>query len=108
MTFPRLRDLSGGDPDLVLRALSRSDSGLLQASGGSLRRLRAPPPRMTDVRRADIRDRTVLVCGFDRRGTSLDDLIDFFEGGFPSVCNVRMRKRMAANKEGTYCSEVWG
>lgn len=38
-----------------------------------------------------MQERTVYVGGFDKKGTSLDDLIDFFENGFERVINVHRR-----------------
>ena len=40
-------------------------------------------------------ERTLFVWGFDRASTSLDDLIEYFEGNFPNVVNIRQRTAAA-------------
>ncbi len=103
MTFPRLRNLSDGDHTLVLKAASKSQSGVIDLdadwpgmtpSGRMRRDPNNPAPRLTDDRRMELQERTLFVVGFDREKTKLDDLISYFEEGpVKGVCNVRMRTK---------------
>jgi len=100
LTFKRLRELSG-DAEQIMMAVCKSVNRIVQVSFSS-RQLRRHPdnpiPDMRDeVKRREIEDRSVYVGGFDRCNTTLDDLLDFFEGQFEKVCNVRMRFRFSSS-----------
>jgi len=96
MTFKRLRSLTE-DPSVVLTAVAKSPRGLLQVENwghgkGRIRRNPDKPcPEYNEARRISMQDRTLFVWGFDRANTSLDDLIEYFEGNFQNVVNIRQR-----------------
>jgi len=104
MTFKRLSGLTQ-DPSVVLTALSKSPRDLLQIEnwGGGKGRVRRNPeypiPELSEARRLSIQDRTLFVWGFDKTTTSLDDLIDYFEGKFRNVVNIRQRTMPVHDRE---------
>lgn len=105
LTFKRLRSLTT-DGKVVLEALQKSPHGLLQVEnwGEGRGRIRRDPrkemPEQSDARKIAIQERSVFVWGFDRETTTLDDLLDFFEGNFEGVGNVRQRTQPVTNEEG--------
>lgn len=96
MTFKRLRSLTE-DPSVVLTAVAKSPRGLLQVENwghgkGRIRRNPDKPcPEYNEARRISMQDRTLFVWGFDKANTSLNDLIEYFEGNFQNVVNIRQR-----------------
>jgi len=94
MTFKRLASLSK-DPDHVMTALEKSTNKVVQVDldARQIRRDPANPlPNMTQGEsKMELQERTVFVGGFDRDATTLDDLLEFFEGKFDKVVNIRMR-----------------
>lgn len=54
---------------------------------------------MCEERKLALKERTVYVGGFDRDSTTLDELLEFFEGGYEKVVHVRMRRHRV---EGPY------
>jgi len=96
MTFKRLAALTT-DPDHVMTALEKSVNKIVQVDLEE-RQVRRdpsnPPPNMeSEAKRIEVQERTVYVTGFDRNETTLDHLLEFFEGKFEKVTNVRMRYR---------------
>ena len=101
MTFKRLSDLSQ-DPNVVMKALVKSRSGLLEVDVEQHRLRRdpqLPPPVLDDSRRLSLREKTVFVAGFDKNKTTLDELIEYFEKNFSRVCNVTMRRQREERQE---------
>lgn len=95
VTFKRLAELSK-DADFIMSALDKSVNRIVQVdfAGRQLRRHPENPlPEMDEGKRQEVQERTLYVGGFDRDRTTLDELLEFFEGGFDKVCNVWMRYR---------------
>lgn len=93
MTFPRLKALSD-DPKFIMKAVRKSQAGLIQVDqeGNRMRRNpNNPAPEMNDANKKSVENRTLFVTGFDRENSTLDELLEFFEGKFDQVGNVRMR-----------------
>lgn len=104
MTFKRLKSLTK-DPSVVLTAVAKSPRDLLQVENwghgkGRIRRNPAKPcPEYNEARRISMQERTLFVWGFDKGSTSLDDLIEYFEGNFPNVVNIRQRTTAAREEK---------
>jgi len=95
LTFKRLAELSK-DADFIMSALDKSVNKVVQVdfAGRQLRRHpNTPLPEMDEGKRLEVQERTLYVGGFARDHTTLDDLLEFFEGGFDKVSNVFMRYR---------------
>jgi len=92
LTFKRLADLSH-DAELIMEALCKSDSGLMEVDF-SLRKIRRKPnkalPEMTESRKLQIEERTLFISGF-KKETTLDEILEYFENQIEGVSNVRMR-----------------
>jgi len=93
--FKRLAALTE-DPSLILAALKKSRTGLMEVKGeggeGKIRRSPSLPlPDNSEEFKKDTEARTVYLKGFPKETTTLDDLIEFFHGGFENVLNVYMR-----------------
>ena len=93
LTFKRLADLSK-DADQIMMALDKSVNKVVQVDF-ERRQIRRHPdnplPDMDEAKRLEIQERTLFVGGFDRKKTTLDHLLELFEGTSDQVCNVRMR-----------------
>jgi len=95
LKFKRLADLSS-DPGVILSALKKSPSGLMEITGegkeGKIRRSPSIPlPENTEDFKKTTEERTAYAKGFEKENTTLDDLIAFFHGTFQNVENVAMR-----------------
>lgn len=93
LKFNRLASLSK-DVDLILKSLKESGSKVVEVDEGkkSLRRLPSlpPPPEFNEDLKKELILKTVYAKGFDKKNTSLDDLIEFF-GKFPNVVHINRR-----------------
>jgi len=94
MTFKRLSALTT-DPDLVMTALEKSPNRVVQVDIESRQLRRHPdnplPNTESELEKIKIQEKTVYVGGFDRDSTTLDELLELFEGNFEKVVNVKMR-----------------
>lgn len=100
MTFKRLNSLTK-DPDVVLKALEMSRNCLIKVDLQNKRIRRDPkfpPPELNEDRKIELGQRTVFVGGFDKRNTSLDEIIDFFENGY-GVVNISKRVTRSDDNE---------
>jgi len=109
MTFKRLAALTT-DPDHVMTAMEKSVNKIVQVDleARQMRRdpSNPPPDKSQAAERIQIQERTVYVTGFDRDGTTLDHMLEFFEGKFEKVSNVRMRYRRNNDSGGDNNPEV--
>ncbi|XP_068621098.1 la protein homolog [Battus philenor] len=90
--FNRLAKLST-DTEIIVNALLKSTSGLLEISDDNKKVRRSPElpiPEMNEERRKEMVARTIYAKGFPKDST-LDDLLKFFKQ-FDEVENVIMRK----------------
>ncbi|XP_072936301.1 la protein homolog [Epargyreus clarus] len=88
--FNRLSKLTT-DVDVIVKALQKSTSGLLEISDTKVRRSpKMPIPEMTEDRRKQLLARTVYAKGFAKDST-LDDLLQFFKP-FEVIENLIMRR----------------
>merc|ERR1712141_460820 len=92
MKFQRLAGLSE-DPQVILSALKKGGSGLMEVDEEKNKIRRCPTlplPEWNDARREELMNNTVYVKGFEKTKTTLDDLLEFF-GKYPNVLNVTKR-----------------
>ena len=83
------------DPDLVMTALEKSPNRVVQVDIESRQLRRHPdnplPNTESELEKIKLQEKTVYVGGFDRDSTTLDELLELFEGNFEKVVNVKMR-----------------
>ena len=93
LKFKRLTELSS-DGAIIISALGKSKAKLMEVAedGSKIRRSPdIPLPENTEDSRKALEARTAYAKGFDKEGTTLDELIDFFNETNPSAVSVQMR-----------------
>lgn len=91
LKFKRLSELSG-DGQVIIQALKKSTSGLMEIDEGAMkvrRTMSKPIPRETDEYLQEVKQRTVYCKGFPKTGTTLDKLLEFF-ANYEKVDNVKV------------------
>eukprot|EP00088_Acartia_fossae_P018202 TRINITY_DN2048_c0_g1_i1.p1 TRINITY_DN2048_c0_g1~~TRINITY_DN2048_c0_g1_i1.p1 ORF type:complete len:365 (+),score=133.50 TRINITY_DN2048_c0_g1_i1:51-1145(+) len=94
LKFKRLADLTT-DPTVILKALEKSDSGLMEVDkegDGKVRRSPSQPlPEMNDESKKVIEAKTAYAKGFDPKGTTMNELLEYYAEHEPTVVNIQMR-----------------
>lgn len=97
LKFKRLASLSS-DEAVILSAIAKSDTGLLEVDTEAKKIRRKPDipvPEWNDERRKELEKQTVYAKGFDKENSTLDDLLVFFKDNsgseWKNVMNVQMR-----------------
>lgn len=93
ITFPRLAALSQ-DPYFIMRSTLKSKNGTIEVDFVNERIRRCPrhpcPLVLSNEQKNEINARTLHVRGFAKT-TSLDELLNFFEGRVKDVLHVRRK-----------------
>jgi len=92
LKFQRLAQLTK-NPDIVIEALKKSKSGLMEVCDESKKMRRSqdkPVPEESEERKVEIKQKTVYCKGFPREGTNIDKVLEFFKD-YPTVENIKMR-----------------
>lgn len=89
LKFARLSLLTKS-PQVIMSALKKSTSGLLEVleSSSKIRRVQ-PLPEETEERVTEVKARTIYCKGFPKDAMNIDKLLDFFKD-FPTVLNVKV------------------
>ena len=91
LKFHRLSQLTK-DADVIMNALKKSNSGLMELSDSAQKIRRStdkPIPEDSDERKQEMKLKTVYCKGFPREGATIDKLLDFFKE-YPTVENVKV------------------
>jgi len=86
LKFHRLSQLTK-DADVIMNALKKSNSGLMELSDSAQKIRRStdkPIPEDSDERKQEMKLKTVYCKGFPREGATIDKLLDFFKE-YPTV-----------------------
>jgi len=105
LKFKRLSDLSK-DTALIIEAIKKSRSGLMEVAEDGLKIRRDPSiplPENTEESRKALEARTAYAKGFDKDNTILDVLLDHYNEINPDVVSIQMRNY--ADKKGK--EKVW-
>ena len=98
LTFNRLKSLSD-DKSVIINALKKSDSNLLEISEDEekiRRSLNKPLPEFDETYTQELNERTIHIKGFPEE-TKLDDVMKFCKE-FGPVENVEMRRFFKSKK----------
>lgn len=89
LKFARLSQLTKS-PQVIMSAIKKSSSGLMEVceSSSKIRRVQ-PLPEETEERVSEVKARTVYCKGFPKEGMNIDKLLEFFKD-FPTVLNVKV------------------
>ena len=101
LKFNRLKQLSD-NVDVILNALKKSTSGLMEIHEGREKIRRSPDkpiPAFDAKRREDLKNRSIYAKGFPKTAT-MDDLINFFDSYGPPD-NIQMRRDMNRQFKGS-------
>ena len=93
LKFKRLLDLSS-DKAVITAALKKSKAGLIEVAEDNTKIRRNPEiplPENTVESKAALEARTVYVKGFNNEGTTLDELLDYFNENNSNVVSIQMR-----------------
>ena len=93
LKFKRLLDLSS-DKAVITAALKKSKAGLIEVAEDNTKIRRNPEiplPENTVESKAALEARTVYVKGFNNEGTTLDELLDYFNESNSNVVSIQMR-----------------
>jgi len=93
--FKRLADLST-DAKVIIAALKKSDSGLLEVSDeGEEQKLRRNPAQALPENNEETKKlndaKTAYAKGYNKESTTMDELLEYYAEHEPAVVNIQMR-----------------
>uniref|UniRef100_A0A1B0CHK5 Uncharacterized protein n=1 Tax=Lutzomyia longipalpis TaxID=7200 RepID=A0A1B0CHK5_LUTLO len=94
LTFKRLAALTT-EPEVVCKALAKSTEMIVEVNEDRTKLRRHPDnplPEQNEETRKEVQARTVYAKGFPVEGTTIEDLLEYFQP-FEKVVNIQMRRR---------------